>query len=78
MKGLAFPSRAQLAKSNGVSASMKPMTLRLTLMLAAAAILSGCGVAGAPARGTAAVVHPVPVVGLVVAAPLDVTADVID
>jgi hypothetical protein len=43
-----------------------------------AAILSGCGVAAAPARGTAAVVHPVPVAGPVLAAPLDVTADIID
>ena len=44
-------------------------------ILAAAA---GCGVAAAPVRGTSAVVKVVPVAGDVVAAPLDVTADVID
>ena len=40
--------------------------------------LAGCGVVAAPVRGTSAVVKVVPVAGDVVAAPLDVTADVID
>ena len=48
------------------------------LILAAAAGLAGCGVVAAPVRGTSAVVKVVPVAGDVVAAPLDVTADVID
>jgi hypothetical protein len=51
---------------------------RAFLILAAAAGLAGCGVAAAPVRGTSAVVKVVPVAGDVVAAPLDVTADVID
>lgn len=56
------------------------MTLcfRTVLVLATAALLAGCGVAAAPVRGTSAVVKVVPVAGDVVAAPLDVTADVID
>jgi uncharacterized protein DUF6726 len=52
--------------------------LRAFLILAAAASLAGCGVVAAPVRGTSAVVKVVPVAGDVVAAPLDVTADVID
>ncbi|MCF4165231.1 phosphoribosylglycinamide formyltransferase [Zavarzinia compransoris] len=40
--------------------------------------LSGCAVVALPLRATAAVVKVVPVAGDVVAAPLDVTADVID
>ena len=48
------------------------------MILAAAAGLAGCGVVGAPVRITSAVVKVVPVAGDVVAAPLDVTADVID
>ena len=51
---------------------------RAFLILAAAAGLAGCGVVAAPVRGTSAVVKVVPVAGDVVAAPLDVTADVID
>ena len=51
---------------------------RAFLILAAAASLAGCGVVAAPVRGTSAVVKVVPVAGDVVAAPLDVTADVID
>lgn len=43
-----------------------------------AAGLAGCGVVAAPARVTSAAVKVVPVAGDVVAAPLDVTADVID
>ena len=54
------------------------LCLRAFLILAAAASLAGCGVAAAPVRGTSAVVKVVPVAGDVVAAPLDVTADVID
>lgn len=44
----------------------------------AAAALAGCGVVAAPVRTTSAVVKVVPAAGDVVAAPLDVTADVID
>ena len=51
---------------------------RALFILAAAASLAGCGVAAAPVRGTSAVVKVVPVAGDVVAAPLDVTAGVID
>ncbi len=45
---------------------------------AGAASLAGCGVVAAPVRVTSAAVKIVPVAGDVVAAPLDVTADVID
>lgn len=48
------------------------------LLLVAVLGLAGCGVVAAPVRGTSAVVKVVPVAGDVVAAPLDVTADVID
>ena len=48
------------------------------LILAIAAGLAGCSVAAAPVRTTSAVVKVVPVAGGGVAAPLDVTADVID
>lgn len=48
------------------------------LLLAVVLGLAGCGVVAAPVRGTSAVVKVVPVAGDVVAAPLDVTADVID
>jgi len=48
------------------------------LILAVAAGLAGCSVAAAPVRTTSAVVKVVPVAGDVVAAPLDVTAGVID
>ena len=54
------------------------LCLRTLLILAAAASLAGCGVVAAPVRGTSAVVKVVPVAGDVVAAPLDVTAGVID
>ena len=47
-------------------------------ILALSGALAGCGVVAAPVRGTSAVVKVVPVAGDVVAAPLDVTADVID
>ena len=52
--------------------------LRAILILAAAAALAGCGVAAAPVPVTSKVVKVVPVAGDAVAAPLDVTADVID
>ena len=52
--------------------------LGVTLAMATAASLAGCGVVAAPVRATSAVVKVVPVAGDVVAAPLDVTADVID
>ena len=48
------------------------------MIVVVAATLAGCGVAAAPARGTSAVVKTVPVAGKVVAAPLDVSADIID
>jgi len=48
------------------------------LILAAVASLTGCGVVAAPVRVTSAAVKVVPGAGDVVAAPLDVTADVID
>ena len=48
------------------------------LLLAATTSLAGCGVVAAPVRVTSAAVKIVPVAGDVVAAPLDVTADVID
>lgn len=48
------------------------------LMGVAAAALAGCSVVAAPVRTTSAVVKVVPVAGDVVAAPLDVSADVID
>ena len=47
-------------------------------ILAAAASLAGCGVVAFPVRATSSVVKVVPVAGDVVAAPLDVTADIID
>lgn len=48
------------------------------LILTATLGVAGCGVVAAPVRVTSAVVKVVPVAGDVVAAPLDVTADVID
>ena len=53
-------------------------TFRLMLILTAAAALGGCSVVAAPVRGTSAIVKTVPKAGDVVAAPLDVTAYVID
>ena len=50
---------------------------KLAIVIAAAA-LAGCSVVAAPVRTTSAVVKVVPVAGDVVAAPLDVTANVID
>ncbi|WP_458094316.1 DUF6726 family protein [Roseomonas sp. WA12] len=52
--------------------------VRLALLVTAAAGLAGCGIVALPFRATSAVVKIVPVAGDVVAAPLDVTADVID
>ncbi len=52
--------------------------LLLTAALALPLGLAGCGVVAAPVRVSSAVVKVVPVAGDVVAAPLDVTADVID
>jgi ABC-type uncharacterized transport system auxiliary subunit len=52
--------------------------LRVTVILAATASLAGCGVVAAPVRATSAAVKVVPGAGDVVAAPLDVTANVID
>lgn len=52
--------------------------LVVMLIFAIPASLGGCGVVALPFRATSAVVKVVPVVGDVVAAPLDVTADAID
>lgn len=52
--------------------------LAAALLVVMAATLSGCGVVAFPVRTTSAAVKIVPVAGDVVAAPLDVTADVID
>jgi len=52
--------------------------LRVMVILAAAASLAGCSVVAAPVRATSSVVKVVPGAGDVVAAPLDVTANVID
>jgi ABC-type uncharacterized transport system auxiliary subunit len=52
--------------------------LRVMVILAATASLAGCGVVAAPVRATSAAVKVVPGAGDVVAAPLDVTANVID
>lgn len=52
--------------------------VRLALLATFAAGVAGCGVVALPFRATSAVVKVVPVAGDVVAAPLDVTADVID
>ena len=52
--------------------------LVVMLVLASPPSLAGCGVVALPFRATSAVVKIVPVVGDVVAAPLDVTADAID
>jgi hypothetical protein len=41
-------------------------------------MLSGCAVAAAPCRISAAVIKTVPVVGKVVALPLDACAEIID
>ena len=51
---------------------------RIFLIVTMAAALGGCGVVAAPVRVTSAAVKTVPVAGDVVAAPLDVTAGVID
>jgi hypothetical protein len=52
--------------------------LGVLLILAGGVSLSGCGVVAFPVRVSSAAVKIVPVAGDVVAAPLDVTADVID
>ena len=64
-------------KRRDVDAIMTPVT-RLFLILTVASALAGCGVVAAPVRVTSAAVKTVPVAGDVVAAPLDVTAGVID
>ncbi|WP_421780252.1 DUF6726 family protein [Falsirhodobacter deserti] len=51
---------------------------RLVLCMVTAAAVCGCGAVALPLRATSAVVKVVPVAGNVVAAPLDVTAGVID
>jgi hypothetical protein len=52
--------------------------MRVLLIGAAAASLTGCGVVAFPVRATSAAVKIVPVAGDVVAYPLDKTADAID
>lgn len=59
-------------------ARLRRQMLKVVLVVAAAAGLAGCGVVAAPVRVTSAGAKIVPVAGDVVAAPLDVTADVID
>jgi len=56
----------------------KESVVGTTMLLMTALGLAGCGVVAAPVRVSSAVVKVVPVAGDVVAAPLDVTADVID
>ena len=51
---------------------------RLVLVLLACVGLSGCGAVALPFRVTADVARVVPVVGDVVAAPLDAVGDAID
>jgi hypothetical protein len=51
-----------------------PLVITAILLVA----LSGCSVLAAPCRISAAVVKTVPVVGKVVAVPLDACADIID
>jgi hypothetical protein len=52
--------------------------LRLTMLLAAAGGLSGCGLVAAPCRLTSAALKIVPVAGQVAAMPTDACANVID
>lgn len=63
---------------DGRFSSMDTNFTKAILLVVAGLGLAGCGVVAAPVRGTSAVVKVVPVAGDVVAAPLDVTADVID
>ena len=58
--------------------SRRRRLLNVMLILSAATSLAGCGVVALPVRVTSDVVKTVPVAGHVVAAPLDVTANVID
>ena len=51
---------------------------RIVLVLLACVALSGCGAVALPFRVTADVARVVPVVGDVVAAPLDAVGDAID
>lgn len=52
--------------------------MRPVLMLAALALLSGCGAAAAPCRVASAGLKIIPVVGSIVAAPTDACAGVVD
>lgn len=61
-----------------IAAKTARALLALTLLSGLGFGLSGCAVVALPLRATAAVVKVVPVAGDIVAAPLDVTADVID
>ena len=58
--------------------AMLAVLLALATVLGLTGGLAGCGVVAAPVRVTSAGAKAVPVAGDVVAAPLDVTADVID
>jgi hypothetical protein len=51
---------------------------RLIIAVMVPVMLSGCAVAAAPCRISAAVIKTVPVVGKVVALPLDACAEIID
>lgn len=53
-------------------------SLGMLLILSMATGLAGCGLVALPLRATSAAVKVVPVAGHVAAAPLDVTANVID
>ena len=88
LAGRAALLRVPGGKVRRVTEYFRPETLRqrrlpgafliLTAALGLTGSLAGCGVVAAPVRVTSAVVKVVPVAGDVVAAPLDVTADVID
>ncbi len=57
---------------------MKDKILRAAVLLGAALLLSGCGLAAAPCRIASAGLKIVPVVGNVAAAPTDACANTID
>lgn len=76
---LAGLNRSSRRKDEIVSHHLQPsFLLRIALIVATAASLTGCGVAAFPVRVSSAAVKIVPVAGDVVAYPLDKTADVID
>ena len=54
------------------------MILRMSILILAALVLSGCGIMAAPCRVTSAALKMVPVVGHVAALPTDGCAAIID